>query len=151
MYCKGLPGETLACKKALHLEKDGQRKKLMNTRAQFEAQTSPHIYDYLAVEAYYNGLVSNSTSYREVVQAAERFQERTLGLTVDDLPTRCLDPKNAERIRELSFKNSQSFYKGNMNEFLESYENFSRQHFCSIDFEKILEEKRWQVFFKSMV
>ena len=146
-----MPGKTRACKKELELEKDGKQKIMSNTRAKFENHTSPHVYDYLVVEAYYNGLVSNSTQYIKVVNAAQRFQETFLGMSVEDFPKRCLDPKHEEWIKNVSFKNSQQFFTGNMNDFWESYNKLSNEHFCVVDFEKVLEEKSWQEFFKSLI
>ena len=145
-YCKMIPNTTSACK--------------YRTDEGLEKQANvghPLQYQFLALAAHSEGLVTNTKSILKVIEAARKRQEVDLNLTANDFPLQCLSVEQEERLlnRSLQFEKHllPEWYespRGEIEHRAKYAEALEKRKFCSIRAFEVLKDEGWRNFFLSL-
>lgn len=114
-------------------------------------------FDMLAVEAYKRGWIDKSLSRLTVAREIEAFSSKLEKLhSMAGFPLLCLSKNQTESLldqtisieREMIPEFSPAREAEIRSKFAQALEE---RKFCSVDVDKALEDKRWQMFFKSLM
>lgn len=166
--CQTIPKANHTCAKLKRKEK--------RSLELHENPSKPLDYDILAVHVYKQGLLKKRLKRKEVTKAAQYYNEQVKGLSVKDLPQRCLNSTALDTIYKLSLdletwamstsssepvaltgmvlKSNQHVLKpltpAQILDFNNSWNKvLEDKKFCTVDCFKVMEQKDWQDFFEN--
>jgi len=144
-FCRAVPNATHTCE-AIRADREAV---FVNGRVELD-------YADLAYGAMKAGWlqIKSDKRMKQVTQAVQNYQEKTLKLSSSNFKRVCLLPEDLEKIWRLSLQSELMFFPDQVNstnnDLRSDFETAARTTLCKVDVNNTLGYHDWQSFFKSL-
>ena len=142
-YCDVIPNAHNTCQK------------LKNTKMTKFNTSHNRIYEELAYAAHRRGMfnIKSKQKAKSAEVLIHQHQEKTLNLTIDDFPRKCLPKDILEDIWTTSLEAEKEFGGGEVDEYSmkDAFDKYRKTSFCEVDLDAILQSPHWVEFFADLI
>ena len=139
-YCDVVPNAHNTCRRL----KSRKTNKKVNT-------SHNRIYEELAYHAHRRGRITIQSKKKAKLAEASmhQHQEKTLNLTSDDFPRKCLPEHILQDIWSISIEAEKEFGSDNDGDSMKNeFDKYSKTSFCEVDLDAVLDSPPWVEFLK---
>jgi hypothetical protein len=137
-YCDVVPNAHNTCRRLKTMKETNKKINTSHNR----------IYEELAYAAHRRGMINIQSKQKAKLAEVlmHQHQEKTLNLTSDDFPRRCLPEDILQDIWSTTFEAEKEFGGEVDDSMKDEFEKYSKTSFCEVDLDAVLDSSLWVEF-----